>query len=253
MSRHRILATTPKTARVTLSTPAEADLRIEATSLKIGTWNLDGRWQDGHRELMASAACDVWLLTEVNPSVELPGYQCQLTSGVMRRGQHWAGVYSRRPLLALAQPHLASAAATVDGITFCSSILPWRGLGRDAGWPGDTHEEWTTHAVDRLLGRVLTKRVVWGGDWNHGIFGPESIGSKGGRRRLLSALSRLELNVPTAHLPHRIPGLLSIDHIAVPADWTVSCVKRIATEGLSDHDCYVVQTDLTGASLGAGH
>ncbi|WNV74131.1 endonuclease/exonuclease/phosphatase family protein [Geodermatophilus sp. DSM 44513] len=209
--------------------------------MRIGTWNLEGRFSRAHRDFVERMDADVWLLTEVHPSVELSGFWPHRTTGVMGRGQHWAGVYSRRPLTGLPDVHVATAAAIVDGTTFCSTILPWHGLGSDAAWPGDSHADRTGRAIDRLLERVLTRRVVWGGDWNHALFGPEQAGGKKGRAHVFRALSRLELNVPTAHLPHRIPGLLSIDHVAVPADRAVLHVERVSAEGLSDHDCYVVE------------
>jgi hypothetical protein len=240
--------TAPKTDRMPNPESTRVQPWAESQESRIGTWNLDGKWTYAHRELMIAAACDVWLLTEVSPKVELEGFERQLTAGVMGRGQHWAGVFAREPLKGLPEPHPASAAAVIAGVTYCSSILPWRGMGRDAGWPGDSHEEWTQHAIDRLLGQVLTRGSVWGGDWNHGIFGPESAGSKGGRRHLFAALSKLELNVPTAHLPHRIRGLLSIDHIAVPPDWAVVSATRLSAEGLSDHDCYVVDVRVDRAN-----
>ncbi len=222
--------------------------RLEDGSLRIGTWNLDGRWSDAHLQFLTAADCDVWLLTEVSPGLELPGFHRQLTRALMQRGQHWAGVLSRSPLQALGDPHLASAAAMVDGITYCSSILPWKGLGQDADWPGHKHAEWTERAVDTLLGRVLKRGMVWGGDWNHGLFGPEVGGSKEGRRHIHRALSRLEMNVPTAHLPHQLPGLLSIDHIAVPPDWIVLASEHRPAGTLSkNHDAYVVEARIPPA------
>jgi hypothetical protein len=57
---------------------------------------------------------------------------------------------------------------------------------------------------------------VWGGDWNHALTGREHAGSIAGRASIASALTELGLVVPTTDLAHRIDGLLSIDHIAVP-------------------------------------
>jgi hypothetical protein len=42
--------------------------------MRIGTWNMAGWLRPGWQELLLGADCDVWLLTEVNESVELPGY-----------------------------------------------------------------------------------------------------------------------------------------------------------------------------------
>ena len=41
--------------------------------MRIGTWNLDGRWSPRHQHLLEDAECDVWLLTEVPTSFSLPG------------------------------------------------------------------------------------------------------------------------------------------------------------------------------------
>ena len=42
--------------------------------MRIGTWNLAGRWSAHHAGLLLAADCDVWLLTEVNERTTLPGY-----------------------------------------------------------------------------------------------------------------------------------------------------------------------------------
>ena len=66
-----------------------------------------------------------------------------------------------------------------------------------------------------------------------------------GRQHLLRALEELDLAAPTALLPHRIDGLLTIDHVAVArAAIVVGATRFVAeTEGrrLSDHDAYVVE------------
>jgi hypothetical protein len=86
--------------------------------------------------------------------------------------------------------------------------------------------------------------TVWGGDWNHALSGQESTGSQEGRRHILDVVDRLGLQVPTATCPHRIEGLLSIDHIAIPAEWTVVGVEHFSAcyDGvrISDHDAYVI-------------
>jgi len=80
----------------------------------------------------------VWLLTELRDDVVIPGYVGHVTSGTMARGQRWAGVFSRSRLTSIPDPHAASACAVVDGVTFCSSILPWRSCG-PALWGEGTH------------------------------------------------------------------------------------------------------------------
>lgn len=211
-------------------------------AMKIGTWNLAGRWDARHEALLDAQDCDVWLLTEVNERVQLPGYFIHRTAGPMRRRVAWAGVLSRAALRPLPDPHPASAAAETGGTTFCSSILPWRSCGGAPPWRGDTHARRTEAAVDDLRALVPTRPMVWGGDWNHALSGREFSGSAAGRRAILGAVAARGFAVPTEHLPHRIEGLLSIDHIALPHDvCAVAHRVRAVADGvrLSDHDMYV--------------
>lgn len=140
-------------------------------------------------------------------------------------------------------PHPASAAARIEGITWCSSILPWRGCGQVHPWIVGSHGERTQHAVEQLARTLPPGPLVWGGDWNHALSGDEHAGSKAGRGHVAAFVAARALQVPTATLPHRIAGLLSIDHIALPATWPRSA-RRVVAEAdgarLSDHDAYVV-------------
>ena len=87
--------------------------------------------------------------------------------------------------------------------------------------------------------------VIWGGDWNHALDGREYAGSTAGRAAILELVASRGLKVVTAAEPHATDGLLSIDHIAVPASWGVESSRRvIAVAGgrrLSDHDAYVAE------------
>ena len=209
--------------------------------MRIGTWNMAGRWDGRHLGLVNAADCDVWLFTEVHERVEVQGFERHLSAGVMAPKRRWAGVYSRLPITAWADPHVASAAAAVDGTAYCSSILPWRSCGGPPTWPGDRHVGKTATAVEQLLRQLPRDGLVWGGDWNHALSGAEYAGSKGGRAYIAAAVERLGLKVPTANLLHQIEGLLSIDHIAVASNREVVEARRLPAKGLSDHDCYTVE------------
>ncbi len=217
--------------------------------MRIGTWNLAGRWEPEHERFLAEADCDVWLLTEVNERVELKDFEHHLTEGVMRPRIRWAGVYSRGPLSGLADPHVASALAVVDGTTYCSTVLPWRSCPEDETWPGKNHAERTANALAMLVNKLPDDSLAWGGDWNHALSGPEEGGDKTGRRHVLGVVDELRLQVPTADLPHWIDGHLSIDHIAVGAHRRVNGASRVIARGLSDHDCYVVDVAVDGLSM----
>lgn len=92
--------------------------------MRIGTWNLDCRLPtDAHVAILRDQECDIWLLTEVKPRwVASEGRVCELychlSTCVMARGQHWAAVLGRKPLLPKRDPHPASAFAVVDHLSF---------------------------------------------------------------------------------------------------------------------------------------
>ena len=125
--------------------------------------------------------------------------------------RRWAAVFSASDLQPMGDPHAASAMARVGAHVFVSSILPWRGCGDGSPWVGEDHAERTRNAVEPLAS-LPHSSVIWGGDWNHALEGPEHAGSKAGRTHVLAALETLELAVPTATLAHAIPGLRTIDH-----------------------------------------
>ncbi|RYC10494.1 endonuclease/exonuclease/phosphatase family protein [Nocardioides zhouii] len=215
--------------------------------MRTGTWNLAGRWSDAHLELMIRADCDVWLLTEVNLRTELPGHDLHLGVKEMAPKRRWAGIATRLSMTPAADPHGASALARIGGTTYVSSILPWKGCGSAKPWVGERHVDKTENAVAELVENLRSvESLVWGGDWNNALTGREYAGSIGGRRAILSAVDELRLEVPTTGLPHAIPELLTIDHIAVPRAQEASAARFVAEHDgnrLSDHDVYVVEAN----------
>ncbi len=210
--------------------------------MRIGTWNLAGRWTTAHEKLLLDQRCDVWLLTEVSDRLNLENHNSVRTTSLMGPNKAWAGIFSMHELDALPEPHAASAATTVEGMTFCSSVLPWRSCGRQAPWEGEKHADRTGAAVRSIFAALPHGDLVWGGDWNHALSGAEHAGSKAGRQHVQEAVEARQLDVATSDQPHRISGLLSIDHIAVRRGWP-ALAQRLAGDGLSDHDAYVVELD----------
>ena len=221
--------------------------------MRIGTWNVENRLlTEKHKKLLMGENCDIWLLTELNRKwVDGDGkkifhFHCHLSRAVMGRNQHWAAVLSILPSIPLDDPHPASAAAIVNGITYCSTILPWRSVQAKASpWVGSNHSEKTEDAIKSLLMELPASHLVWGGDWNHSLIGKEHAGSMGGRNHVLDAVKRLNLNVPTTGLLHRGDYCHAIDHIGVPLEWSVTSARRIVADGLSDHDAYVIDVIAT--------
>jgi hypothetical protein len=205
--------------------------------MRIGTWNLDAKHGRAHVDFLHRLECDVLLLTEVSLELQLDGYVGHRTRAVMARGQHFAAIFSKVPPTPLPDPHGASALATIADITCCASILPWRACGSEEPWTGASLTEKTERAVAAI---VASRPCVWGGDWNHALEGPETAGSLAGRAAIQRGIDQLGLLVATRAAPHRLEGLSSIDHIAVPRDWIVGPVQHVPAGHLSDHDAYVV-------------
>ena len=208
--------------------------------MRIGTWNLAGRWSPRHRELFEQPECDVWLLTEVPAALPLEDGDLIRSEEIPGTGaRSWAAVWSDEPVAMWPPPHPAAAAAGRDGILFCSCVLPWPDAGSDVAGI-------TVAALARLRPALTSDDcpVVWGGDWNHAMEGREYAGSTIGRGAIQELVSDAGLAVATADEPHAIDGLLSIDHIAVPAGWRIESSRRVVAEAdgerLSDHDAYVV-------------
>ncbi|GAA4100165.1 hypothetical protein ACFFOS_19300 [Nocardioides kongjuensis] len=210
--------------------------------MRIATWNLGGKWTPRHHWLVRSLRADLLLLTEVVEWVEVSGLSIHFTEAEMQPGRRWAAVAANARVRPLPDPHGATALAEVDGLRIASSILPWRNSGSASPWTGEDQGSRTAAAVTAI---EAAAPIVWGGDWNHELTGRLYAGSRGGQLSILGALDRLGLRAPTDVSPHRLVGARSINHVAVPAFWSVVAVERVSAiaDGveLSDHDAYVVE------------
>jgi endonuclease/exonuclease/phosphatase family metal-dependent hydrolase len=212
--------------------------------VRIGVWNLEGKWSPDHLALLERERCDVWLLTEVHVDTVIPGLNGHCTTASMAPRKRWAGVFSTLRVLAEPDPHLATAMAWIEGIRFTSSVLPWRACG--PSWPGATHPE-KLRVTLGALEKYIDDASVWGGDWNQALEGPEYVGSLDGRRQILQLTQEAGHSVPTATLGSARKRHRSIDHISVPMDWDVDAACRVVAEAagrrLSDHDAYIVSVE----------
>ena len=212
--------------------------------MRVGTWNLEGRWDERHAAVMDAERCDVWLLTEVSDRAHVDGWCVTKTAAPMARARAWAAIWSRQAHQPQPQPHPASAAVRLNDVAFCSSVLPWRACGNKAPWTAGSTAAKTRAVLTALDSNLPAGELVWGGDWNHSLSGREFVGSMKGRSDIEDLLAARGLVAATADLPSAVEGVRSIDHIAAPRDWPVAAHRRVvaAMDGvrLSDHDAYVV-------------
>lgn len=215
--------------------------------MRIGTWNLEGHWSAAHQALLSREQCDVWLLTEVSASASLEKFNKHFSALRMTPGKCFSAIFSKAPLRRLPDPHPASAAVVTGDVTFCCSVLPWSTCAKAPSSPwhdGTSSEEMIRETLNDLAQGLPTNGFVWGGDWNQNLIGGwEHVGSKAGCKRLKLALEQWDLQVPTAGFAHRLAGSHSIDHIAVPNEWSCHRVIRVDAASLSDHDAYIVDVE----------
>ena len=220
--------------------------------MRIGTWNLEGRWSADHAAFMQRAACDVWLLSIVQDAFALADGETA-RSEAMGDDVSWSAVWSAAGLEALEPTHPAVACARVGELLVCSSVLPWRNAAPYSDDDGDSVAAITRAAIAGVREALAGEHeAIWGGGWNHGLFERENVGTLMGRRGIMALVGELGLQTPTARLPNSIAGIFSTDHIAVPAGWEVEDARRLIAESggrrLTDNDAYVVETELEVAA-----
>lgn len=210
--------------------------------MRIGTWNLGGRRGPRHEQLLLDQDVDVWLLSEVSDRLRLEGHLLHLGDAEAATGRRWAAIATRLPAAPVADPHPSSAAVRIGTTTYVSSCLPRR--------RADGHADRTGSVLRELVPALHGRPLVWGGDWDVALAGPEQAGSAAARDALLVALDALGLYAPTAHLAHALPRSLSVDHLAVGLDVAVVRAGRVSAEHdgqrLADSDAYVVQLESAG-------
>lgn len=55
--------------------------------MRIGTWNLEGRWTPAHGDVLRGVDCDLWLLSGVAAGTRLSGYAAVVTGCDMAPGK----------------------------------------------------------------------------------------------------------------------------------------------------------------------
>lgn len=210
--------------------------------MRIGTWNLEGRWSADHADALAEADCDIWLLTEAPSRTTLDGFEQHLSAALTPGSLHWSGLLSRLSLERLPDPHPTAVAARVDGVMVCASVLPWPFADPDLPWEGESQLEQVGTTVAAVQDVLKGEVAVWGGGWNQPLHGNIVGFSRTVQTAILTAVDALGLQVPTASLTARHGrGQSSIDHVAVPASWVLAEAGKLdLPDGFCDHDAYWV-------------
>ena len=239
--------------------------------MRILTWNLErgfhgrkqviGQQQDRLKEIGA----DIAVLTEVPAPMSI--LQEGLVLSPVQRAQGrleleaWVGIAAtgcQAVGQALPFARMAAAAQVVlEGEPFLvyGSVLPWRGALHQAKYLSSDEFENSAGLFKRILCEQVedmkalkeqfrSHSLIWAGDFNQSLSGPNYVGSKAGQELLSSALEDLDLEAWNKDCEHSIPGLSAIDLICGPKGRKHK-VERFAPDHhsttLSDHAGYIVE------------
>lgn len=231
----------------------------DASVLRIGTWNLEcggrsGRAAARQRERLAAVRADVMVYTEPGPDLSTPSPERVVSAAVRRLAggdTAWVAIVGAGPLSvatpAPTAPMAAAAEAVVrsERVIVYGSVLPWRGIrahhpelvlpGETAGDAFERVLAAQVEDVRALQGQNPGALVVWAGDFNQSLVGPNLGGSARGRERLREALASLDFVAWNAELGHAEEGLCAIDLVCGPRGRRVASRERIAPGRESDH------------------
>lgn len=238
--------------------------------MRIVTWNLERGFHGRARVIeqqhgrLADCNADIVVLTEV-PTPMSTVREGVALSPVRREGklgmEAWVSIAADRCRpLGPEQPfeRMAAAAQTVvedEQFLVYGSVLPWLNAIHQA--PYLTRQD---ESPLGLFGRVLRDQVndmasmrsrlpdhtlIWAGDFNQTLSGPNYGGSVKGRQLLAEALTELDLVAWNQDCAHAKPTMHAVDLICGPAGRRPRRVERIepTVDGkvLSDHAGYLVE------------
>lgn len=209
--------------------------------MRIGTWNLAGRWSTDHARVIEDADCDIWLLTDVPARVSAGGYHQHLSRGRRGPSAHWSGILTRLAAEPVAHTSPTATALSIADIVLVSSVLPWPEPHEDEPWEGSSHAERYVTAL-RETGSLLKGHIpIWGGTWNQPLMGNIIGYSKQAQAALEAFLADHGLQVPTRDLLGR-QRQYTTDHVAVPISWTVVASGKVEVDpSLSPYDLFCVE------------
>ena len=236
--------------------------------MRVATWNLErarGAKAEGQRRVLDEISPDIAILTEVTAD-SWAGDGDIVTSPVCRPSRFgvepWVAVVGKgaTPIEPMPTYDSLGVAARFDvsdeSIVVYGTVLPWRAAPRqalDLVEAGETADDMFQRVLLAQVGQIETLQqlspgalVLWIGDFNQTLEGPNYGGSRAARRLLHDALRSLGMIACNSSSEHARPGMCAIDLICGPAsrlrsDRPVGDINPI-DEGrrLSDHAGYYV-------------
>jgi hypothetical protein len=233
--------------------------------VRVGTWNLErksGRTAAFQVEVLDQLDLDIAVLTEPGRGwIDADGVVTSPPDRSSPQGsESWIAIRTIEPRAAWVIPpfeRLAAATiATIRGreVVVYGSVLPWRSAPRHIPELA-LHDELPAAMFERYLDAQVADLddlrshhpravLIWAGDFNQSLDGPNLVGSRSGRLLLRGALDHLGFTAWNQSEHHANTGLSAIDLICGPRDVCITHVERIDPfqngRLLSDHAGYVV-------------
>lgn len=237
--------------------------------MRILTWNLDHGCRgsrpvfDAQSHLIESVEADVVVLTE--PPIEWSTSTADRVVSPAKRPaarglEAWVGIVGpsvHRASIEIPFERMAAAAITQVGgveLVVYGSVLPWNGAIAQAPYLARAGES-AGDLFQRILGEQVAdfqllrqkhpgSTVLWAGDFNQPLEGPNAGFSNQNRDAVEGALDALGLVAYNRRLAHAKDGCFAIDLICGAASLAATDLRRIDPvidgEELSDHAAYVV-------------
>jgi endonuclease/exonuclease/phosphatase family metal-dependent hydrolase len=238
--------------------------------MRIATWNIErgGRSRAAslaQERVLHALAADVVVLTEPPPSYRTAAGI--ITSPPLRKGpsgvESWVAILgaSVEPVaLDIPFERMAAAArATLDGrhVIIYGAVLPWGAIrthATDLVHVGETALDVFVRVLEEQVADITMLRqrdqpdaIVWVGDFNQTVTGPNRSGSGAKRDALTRALAHLGFEAWNAEAAHATADLCAIDLICGPRDWRPARQGRIDPVlddvVLSDHAGYWIELE----------
>lgn len=239
--------------------------------MRVGTWNLERGGKSlkvaaSQREVLDAHGADIYVITEspISLSVPGPGVVTSVPQLEGPRGPEvWVSIIGGNvePLdIPRTFGMLSTAAQASVGdrhVVVYGSVLPWLQAATQAPELRDHVGESSAEMFARYLSaqvedvRALCEAyrgslIVWAGDFNQTLVGPNYGGSRTNRSLLREALGDLGFEAWNAGSAHAKPGMCAIDLLCGPKDHPVRGIHRIPPTDdnerrLSDHAGYVVE------------
>ena len=224
--------------------------------MRVGTWNLEGRWSAGHAAFMAQCACDIWLLSIVQDAF---APQTGETARSEPRGEgddvSWSAVWSAAGLEAIEA--ISSGRGVRSGrraarVQQRAAVAQRRALPRRRRRQRREHHPGgdrrrprrARRRTGRDLGRRLESRALRAGERRHAPRPPRDPRA----RRRAGVADPDGANCPTAWPACSAPTTSPCPSAGRSQD-TSRVIAQLRGRRLTDSDAYVVECEAVAATV----